>query len=257
MNFLRISLWVVPHVLVVFCLIGCLRHARHRRFPLFFSYLMVEEVSFVFFFGLFLLGLFFKSGIANILLVYQRGDLVYIPLVSCLQIAILYEVADQLISPLSSISSTLRPLMRWAAGVLVILAVGVAAAFSGLGLRRVDHAFEVLNFCAYLVNLGLLLVLLLFTRVLHISWKSLAAGIALGFGVVSSAEVGATSLISGFGHQGMVPADLVRTGAFLGCTVVWLIYIFLPETKPPFAGQGVQKSEIESWNEELQKMVRR
>jgi len=254
---LRLFLWVAPHVVVAFCLIGFLRRAQHKRFPLFFSYLILEEVSFSFFFGLIRLPPLLKLKVANILAIYQSVDLVYIAIDSCLQIAIVYEVADQLISPLSSISSTFRPLMRWAAGVLVILAVGVAAAFSGLGLKRFDHAFEILNFCAYLVNIGLLLVLLLFTRALHISWKSLPAGIALGFGVVSSAEVGATSLISALGHHGMVPADIVRTGAFLGCTIVWLIYILLPEAKPRVSGQGLQQSEIELWDQSLREIVKR
>lgn len=249
----RLSLWVVPHLLLVMCLVGLVRKGLYRQFPFFFSYVAIEEAQFVLCFVTDLLTL----RVRGLLEVYRWIVVAGIPLSSCLQIAVLYEVSRTLISQESRVSVLLRPVMRWTIAVLVLLASVIAAMFSESGLQRVIHAFEALDFSANLINLGVLLVLLAFTRSLNISWKRLSAGIVLGFGIASSAEMGATSFISALGVRGIIPSDVVRMAGFLACTLVWLVYIFLPEKQPVLLGREVQKSEIESWSEELTKMVKR
>lgn len=251
MILLRTVLWTAPHLLVLVCLLGLLRRARYWLFPMFSVYLLLEEVQFLFLFVVSLL----IPRISSALSIYQWGVTLNVAVNSCIQIAVLYEVASDLILPRSSVAATFRPLMRWAAGVLVLVSIGIAAGFAEAHIERVVHAFEVLNFSANLINLGLLLVLLVFTRALHISWKSLPAGIVLGFAINSSAEMGAASLLSELGMKGIVSTDIVRMSAFLACTLVWTIYIFLPDTGPQFTGQGVQKPEIEAWEKELHGMI--
>src|SRR5262249_33063387 len=97
--------------------------------------------------------------------------------------------------------------------------------------------------------------LLLLSRVLYISWRGLPAGLALGFGIDSCTELSAAPLFSVFGRAGYVPLDLVRQGAFHVCVVIWLIYIFLPTPPHNLKGTGLQKSDLELWDSELEKMV--
>ena len=253
MILLRTALWIVPHLLLLICFFGLLRRARYRMFPMFFVYVLLEKVQFVFLFTISLLIPHIHSGLA----IYQWGVILNVAINSSIQIAVLYEIVSYLILPHSSIAATLRPLMRWVAGLLVLLSIGIAAGFSESHIERVVHAFEVLNFAANLINLGLLLVLLLFTRALHISWRSLAVGIVMGFAVNSSAEMGAISLISSLGFRGVVPGDVVRMSGFVVCTLVWLIYLLLPERAPQFTGQGMQKAEMQTWEKELHGMIRR
>jgi len=163
----------------------------------------------------------------------------------------------QLFRWLKSKSSRMPSLTRGVAILMLLLSAGIAATFSRAGLRPLTDIFEVLNFSANLVNLGLLLVLFLFTRTFHISWKSLPAGIVLGFGIASSAEIGATGFISGLGMNGILSSDMLRTLAFLVCTIVWIIYAFLPDTGQEFTGPGVRRSEIEAWNQDLHKILDR
>lgn len=176
---------------------------------------------------------------------------------SCLQLAVFYELIKTLILPHSPVLVALRPLIRWAAAVAILVAVAISAAASYAGFGPVTHIFEALNFSTNLVNLGLLLLLLLFTRVFHVSWKSLPAGIALGFGINSSVEIGAASLVSALGVKSIILSDVVRMLAYLACTVIWLVYVFLPGGESRFTGQGVQEAEIEAWSEELQKIAER
>ena len=248
---LDIFTWISTHVFLVFCFLGLMRHARHKAFPSFFGYLLLEESQFL----LCLVIRLRTLRVGGTWGLYQWIVVAGIALSSCLQLAVLYEVAKKLISPGSPLASILRFVMRWTAALFILLAAGVGALFSESGLSRVAHAFEILNFSASLINLGLLLVLLALTRSFKISWKNLPAGIVLGFGITSSTEIGATGFISAFGTHGVIPSDLLRTLGFLVCTLVWLAYIFLPVDRSRFIGQRVQKSEIETWHDELHNIV--
>lgn len=252
MHWLLLILWTTPHAILIFCVIGLVRHSRFKTLPFFFTYVIYEEVLF----SVLLPVVFWIGYWGGPKALYQWITVVgSVGISSCLQLAVFYEIVNTLILPQSPTLAALRPLIRWATATTLLLAVGISAALSSAGLRPLNHIFEVLNFSTNLVNLSLLMVLLLFTRTLRISWRSLPTGIVLGFGINSSAEIAATSLVSAFGMNGIVSKDIIRMLAFIACTVVWLIYILLPEKTPQFTGPGVQKSEIESWNEEMQKIV--
>lgn len=250
MHWLLLILWTMPHAVLIFCVIGLVRHSRFKTLPFFFTYVIYEEVLF----SVLLLVAFWIGYWGGPKALYQWITVVgSVGISSCLQLAVFYEIVNTLILPQSPTLAALRPLIRWATATTILLAVGISAAFSSAGLRPLNHIFEVLNFSTNLVNLSLLMLLCLFTRTLRISWRSLPAGVALGFGINSSAEIGATSLVSAFGMNGINSSDIIRMLAFLACTLIWLIYIFLPDARPRFTGQGVQRSEIEIWSQQLQK----
>jgi hypothetical protein len=105
-------------------------------------------------------------------------------------------------------------------------------------------------------ELGLLISLLFFSRALQISWQSLPAGIALGLGISASAELSGAALLSVLGRAGYIPVDFIRMGAFHLCVVIWLVYIFLPSRSPSFTGHRPDRTDLEAWDQYLQKMVR-
>jgi hypothetical protein len=140
--------------------------------------------------------------------------------------------------------------------LLVLSASAVSALFAQNGMQRVMNVFDVLNFSSSVINLGLLVVLLLFTRALHVAWKSLPVGIVLGFGISSSVEMIASTLISG-SRASYINIDYLRMAAFHACVLVWLVYTLRPERKLEFVESGFKKSDLESWNQDLQRMVER
>jgi len=241
------ALWIISHVLLIFCLIGLARHSRFRNVPFFFTYLVFEEFVFATALTITLLTLHWRQ--LNV--VYQWVEIVgSVGISSCLQFAVFYEVVSILILPRSVALTALRPLIRWVIVIGILLGVLISATFSGAQLRPLTHAFAVLNFSTNLVNLSLLIMLFIFTRTLHILWSSLPAGVALGFAITSSTEMGAIAFVSAFGTRGIIFSDLVRMLGFFVCTSVWLVYIFLP-TAQPSAGQGLRQHEIEIWEREL------
>ena len=246
-----IVLWIISHSLLAFCLIGLLRRSRFKMLLFFLVYVIFEEAQFAVLLAISLLALY-RHTLAP---TYQWVAIVGLGISSCLQLAVFYEIASTLILPNSRLRNILRNLLRAAAAVTILLAAGLSAEFSSFGLRPLTHIFTVLNFSTNLINLGLLFILFLFTKAFRVSWKNLHAGVMLGFAITSSAEIGATSALSAFGMKGVVSSDLIRMSAFIVCTLVWLIYIFLPETNAGFTGEQVGQSEIEIRTQELHGIV--
>jgi hypothetical protein len=107
-----------------------------------------------------------------------------------------------------------------------------------------------------MVQTGLLLTLLLFTRAFRISWSSLAAGIALGLGIASSTEIAAAALLSALGNHYYFRIDTMRMAGFHVSVLVWLTYICLPNKRTGFTGHGPGEADLKGWGRRIAKNVR-
>ena len=253
MVFFRFYLWVAPHLLLALCLAELLRKRRYKEFPFFFSYIVLEEGLFAALIFVYFLLLHSAASLTT----YRWILVIGTALSAILQLATLYEIGNSLILNRWYQARILRPLLRWAAALLLLTAATTSALFSQNGMQRVMNVFQVLNFSFSVINLGLLVVLILFTRALAVSWKSLPAGVVLGFGISSTVEMIASALISVLGKAGYVNLDYLRMGAYHACVLVWLVYtIRADDSEQPKRGR-LQNSELEFWNQELQRMVER
>jgi len=170
---------------------------------------------------------------------------------------VLYELASNLISCHLAVADVLRPLFRCTAALLLIFAAIASGKLFTESLNHVISAFATVDFCVSVVQVGLLLTLLVFSRALHISWRSWAAGIALGFGIAGSVELTTTAMRSLSGQAAHIAIDIAQMSAFQVCVGVWLGYLFVPERVPMVIGSGLQQAELELWDHEVQRMVQR
>src|SRR5713101_2468653 len=249
MLFLRYYFWIAPHLLLSVVLIGLLRRRLQKELTVFFAYVVFELLRFLL---LMVIDLF--PGFSRL---QYRWVLVFgLGISTLLRFGVVYEMTLEVLRSLSTLAAVLLPLLRWTAAALLLLAAFGSATFSG-GIQHVEGIFRVLDFSSNVVQSGLLVVLFLFSRVLHVSWRSCAAGIILGFGFFSSVELATSALRPEFADSGNIAIDLIQMAAYHVCVMVWLIYLFLPERTPKFTRSGLEKSEIEFWDQELQRMVRR
>jgi hypothetical protein len=254
MLFLRYYLWFAPHLLLGFVLIGSIRRKLPVKLPIFFSYLVFELAQF--------LALFAISRMSPFpIIAYRWGLALGMGLSGFLIMGVIYELANDLLLSRSALRPSWCSILRRTAALLLLVAAIVSAVLSRFDLGRTMNVFQVVDFSGSVVQSGLLVALFLFSRAFHISWRSPAAGVALGFGIAGSLELASAALrgyLRGYlGPSGFVAVDIVQMAAFHVSVVVWLVYVFLPERVPTFSGGGLQKSEIEFWNQELQRMVRR
>jgi hypothetical protein len=252
MLFLRFYLWIVPNILSAFCLVGLLRRRLYRRYPILCGYLAADLGFSIIATSVWLLLLWSMSILAD----YRSVLVVETVITSTFAVGVLFEVGNELILSHSSLVIPARRLARWSTAVLILVAVGCSALLRQSGIDREMAIFQIVDFSGSVVAIGLLAALVLFTRALRISWRSLPAGIVLGFGIYASAQLSASLLVSGLGRPAYVSGDLVRLSGFHICTVIWLLYIYLPEHSRPFTGSGLPKADLEFWDQELQRMVR-
>lgn len=247
-------LWIAPHLLLGAVLFFLHRRRLRPRVPLFFISCFFGLVYFLAGFASYIRWSVLHPGTVSGL--YYGVLVVGFALSALFEFAVLYEIADGLILSNSYLSKSLRPLLRWTAATALLVAVAISALLSRPDLARIITVFQTLAFSANLIKIGLLFTLLLFTRALGISWRSLPAGIALGFGISAAAELGASALLSELGRSGYLSMDLIRMASFHICVVVWLIYVLLPEKPKSLETSPEQLSEIELRMQELQRIVR-
>jgi len=107
-----------------------------------------------------------------------------------------------------------------------------------------------------MVQCGLLLSLLLFSRFLGLSWRRPAFGIALGLGALTSIDLATFALRAEFTSELSVKLlNLLITGTDLACVLIWIGYLLAGELET-VSPTIVPHDEVESWNRELQHLLK-
>jgi hypothetical protein len=252
MLFLRYYLWIAPNVVLALCLIRLLHRGLHRRVPIFVTYVAFEVINFLILLTINLLSPHSSSSALN---AYRWALNVGLCASTVLELGVLYELANELLLSRSTLAEDLRPALRWTAALLLLLTAIASGRLSLTSVQHVVNVFQVLDFSSSTLQVGLLVVLLLFSRVLRVSWRSFPVGIAVGFGILGCIELAAAALLSVLGDRGYIAIDVLRLAAFQVSVLIWLLYLIFPEREPKFTGKGFQKSELELWDQELQRMV--
>ena len=78
--------------------------------------------------------------------------------------------------------------------------------------------------CVRIVQVGIVLLLLIFARYLGVSRKQQSFGIALGFGGFALVELGLLASWVG-GHLGGLSANLVNMSAYNASLLIWFGYV--------------------------------
>src|SRR5438128_6051253 len=250
MTFLQYFLWIVPHLLIAAVLVGLFRRGLQRQLPYFFSYLLCESVQF--------LTLFTMNWLPGISAYQYRWVLVLTQaIIVLLKFGIIYELTWELLLSHPPLPGILKPLLRWIGAALLLIAAAVSATFAANGMQRVETFHHSLDFSSAVVQCGLLLSLFLFTRALHISWRSSTTGVALGFGMFAAIGLTTSAFHPAPGTLKSIAVDLIQMSAYLLCVTLWTTYLFLPERIAVTKSVPMQESDLELWDQELRKMVER
>ena len=249
MLFARYYLWIGPHILLAVFLVCLLRRKLHGQLPIFTSFVIFELIQFIVLFTISRHSPL-PGAIYGWVLVFGEG------ISSILGFGVIYELANELLLSRSSSASVLRPGLRAMLAVLLLGAAIGSGALYGISMQRVINTFEVIDFSSYLIQAGMVLGLFVFARALRFSWRSWVAGVALGFGVSGCMDL-ASAAFRGFGKTSFIAVDLTQMAAFHVCVVIWLVSLFLADHAPPFPDGKLKLSDLELWDQELQRMVRR
>ena len=150
------------------------------------------------------------------------------------ELTVLYQLARRLIFSHVKLARLLKPLRRWTLVVLVLCTTVLAAMGRDVTQDGVTNALMKFSLWQDILQLCLVVVLVMFTRTLGISWRNLPPGMALGWGISSLFNLAAHVLVRAAHPISILRGNVIRAAGFNACTLIWLWYT-LRETAPAIA----------------------
>ena len=206
-------LWCAQPILQSVVAIILWRRKLHKQFPVFFTFLIAQDVNFAVIFPLWLAGnhtmyfwLFWLGEAVNAVLGFK----------------VIHEIFIDVFRPYHTLKDLGTLLFKWAG--VVMLMVSVVVAFSNsFDQYPLVHAITTLQRSVRVVQLGLILFMLLFSRFLGVSRKQVSFGISLGFGLFAGVELMLMALNSG-GFVRQDNLNLINMVALILAILVWVGY---------------------------------
>jgi hypothetical protein len=230
-------LWGAQPVLQLAVAVVLWRRKLYKQFPVFCFYLLSQIVIFAITFPLRQTGnyeWFFWS--------YWLGAAVS----SFLCFKVIHEVFLDVFRPYHTLKDLGTVLFKWAG--VVMLMISVVVAFSNSSQQDpLVNAVTTLQRSVRLVQCGLILFLLLFSRFLGVSRKQQSFGIALGFGLFAFVELLAVALNSG-SYLDKYQVAFINTVTYNLVILIWFSYALARSTAREAA---VNHLQTQRWEQSL------
>jgi hypothetical protein len=248
-KFLLFYLWIAPHLLLVVVAVLLLKRRLYTDFPVFTFYICYEIAEFV---------LLLAIGVTRLNkgALWMHVFLVTLGISSAFRFGVLQEIFNNIFREHTQLHALARVSLRWTTGLLLAAAVlgGIFAFAQTSDSMIADVAW--LGRGIALIQCGLVLFLLLFSRMFGLSLESYVFGIALGFGILSSVELANWAMHTGALTKSMARVlNLLPTGGYHVAVLLWLGYLVVP-AKRTLQPSDVPVSDVDQWNRELERFLR-
>lgn len=249
--------WIASVIVQLAVAVVLIRRRLHREFPVFFAYTIFRASTsgamFLLYHEHFYVGHLY--GYTN--LVHETGCIV-------LRFAVIYELFVAVLGSYPALRDSASSLFRWGTAALLMLAVSVAM-YHKLGPYGtvIDYTMNLMDRTVDIIQCGLLLALLVFSKYLRLSWRSYSFGIAVGLGIFATIDLATAAILMestniplAQHHQLEVKMDLISMAGYLFCVLIWLAYALLPEPAPQVA-EEIPEHDLASWDHELERLLQR
>ena len=143
---------------------------------------------------------------------------------------IIHEVFLDVFRPYPALKDLGTALFKWASLIMILVSVVMISVSPGWD-DPVAQTILVVQRCVSVVQCGLVLFLLAFSRSLGVSWRRQSFGIAMGFGLYSGVGLLTYALYSG-SHLHAMFASLLNMSAYNCGMLMWVGYSFLNRRQP-------------------------
>jgi len=219
---LELAFWISQPVLQTAVAVVLYRRKLHKEFPGFFAYVVLQVIAFSVQFPIYL---------ANNAPAYFDVFWAGVALNVVLAFKIIHEIFIDVLRPYPALKDFGTALFKWA-GIVMVLVSAVMIFVSPRAADPLTKSILVVQRCCDMVQCGLVLFLLAFCKTLKISWRRLSFGIALGFGMISGAELFTSAVYTGtFLHE--ILTNLINMGAWNLAVLLWLSYAIWSRKETP------------------------
>jgi hypothetical protein len=215
MNGIMYVSWLLGPVLQITLLVFMIRRKLQGVFPRFFSYIVLQIVKSGI---LFLIYRYNHEGYFD---AYWSGNAISV----LLAVAVMDEILHNLLKQYEGIQSLTTIIFRWSCGLLLLLSILNAFSSQQTSADRVVSAVLAFDRSVRVMQCGLFFLLMILCRVLRNCWKQHVFGIALGFGIFASIELMLVSIVMHFGEAPVAILSLVKSAAYNGVTLLWIMFL--------------------------------
>jgi hypothetical protein len=219
-----LCLWCAQPILQSVVAVILWRRKLHKQFPVFFLFLLVQIANFAVVFPLWL------------------GEAVN----AVLGFKVIHEIFLDVFRPYHALKDLGTLLFKWA-GVVMLLVSVIVAFSNSIDQEPLVQALTTLQRSVRVVQLGLILFLLLFSRFLGVSRKQVSFGISLGFGIVAGVELMLMALNSG-GFVTHKSLNLINMAAYGLAIFVWIGYSL---SRKAVRETAVNRLQTQRWEQGL------
>jgi hypothetical protein len=241
-------LWIAPHVLLAAVGVLLWKRRLHINFPAFVLYVWYEIAEFILLFTISVKGL--NQGAW-----YSRIFLGTLAISVVLRFGIIQEIFNNVFCGRGPVETLAAVSLRWTTGFLLVAAVLCAIFVSGQTSDNLIADLAWLGRGIAIIQCGLVLFLLGFSRVYGVTVQSYVFGIALGFGVLSSVELANWALHSGELSESTARVlNLLTTGGYHIAVLIWLGYLFA-RARVIVQPRELPVGDVHHWNAELERFL--
>jgi len=215
MNGIMYVSWLLGPVLQITLLIFMMRRKLQAAFPRFFSYIVFQVVKSG------ILFLIYRYARENYFDAYWVGNAISV----LLAVTVMDEVLQNLLKQYGGIQSLTSIIFRWACGLLILLSIVNAFTTQQTSADRVVSAVLAFDRSVRVMQCGLFFLLMVLSRILKNCWRQRVFGIAVGFGIFASIELMLVSIVMHFGDGPAAILSLVKSAAYNGVTLLWIMYL--------------------------------
>jgi hypothetical protein len=210
------ALWFAHPALQGLVAAVMLRRKLHRTFPYFFLYVVFQIAAFALTFP-------FREERFYKILFFSYWSTTAVSVV--LGFLVIHEVFLDVFRPYHTLRDLGSVLFKWAGLVMLMVAGVVAASVHASTTEPLVTGILTLQRSVRVVQCGLVLFLLVFSRYLGTSWRQKSFGIALGFGLFAWVELSLVALGGVFDNQTV--SSFVNMVAFNVTILTWLGYMLV------------------------------
>ncbi len=219
---IQLALWIA-HPVLELSLAGIMFWRKlHRTFPVFFAYIVFQVLNFLVLFPI------YRSGNS---MAYFYAYWISAAISLAIGFKVIHEIFLDVLRPYPNLKDLGTLLFKWAALVMILVAIVVTAASQSGSDTPLGQAVVIVQRCMRVIQCGLIMFLLFFSQHLGVSRRQFSFGIVLGFGSFASIELVILALVSGGQVQlSTATLSLINTAAY-GCSIVtWMAYASLKTT---------------------------
>jgi hypothetical protein len=239
-NLAYYTLWFAHPVLQA-GLVGILLWRKfYRTFPIFFSYIAFQIVVFGVLFPL-------HSDRFYTIFYYTSWGTTAVSVI--LGFYVIHELFQDVFRPYHTLRDLGSVLFKWAALVMLLVAGVVAASTASATEEPLRTGIMTLQRSVRVVQCGLILFLLVFSRYLGTNWRQKSFGIALGFGGFASVELALVAINAASDNVfNQILTNFVNMAAYDITILVWIGYML---TNSPAREPATHMLRPQRWEDGL------